>query len=134
MAMNKSNVSGFTLVELMIIIALIAILVTLSYPSYEAFMRRVHMEEAKASIMVKARDMERLYASKRTFTDSSSPATDPVDTEYFTIDFAPGSPKADSYEIIAKPKNPRETQALYYNSIGILSRCNASTMQDCEQY
>jgi hypothetical protein len=130
--MNK--VRGFTLIELMIVIVVIAILAALAYPSYEIFMRRVHMEEAKTSIMTKSRDMERLYTKYRTFSDPAHPASDPADTEYFTISFAPNSPTADSYEIIAMPKSSKETKALYYSSTGILSRCDAATMQNCEQY
>lgn len=130
--MNKSNEQGFTLIELLIVLVVIAILASLAYPSYEVYMRKVRMDEAKASIMTSVRNMERYYANKRTFIDAS----EPMSTDFFTITFAPGSPKDDKYEIIAKPtnKNGSETNALYYNSIGILSRCNKDTMDQCEQY
>jgi type IV pilus assembly protein PilE len=45
--MNK----GFTLIELMIVTALIAILVTLSYPSYVSFVRKADRTEAQVTLL-----------------------------------------------------------------------------------
>ena len=132
---------GFTLMELMIIVVIVGILATLAYPSYDNFIRRARMEEAKARIMDKARSMERLYATARTFnsTNPGQQASAPVSTDFFDITFAQDSPKADSYEIIARPsaRNSRETKGIYYNSIGIMNRCNIDSdgkTSNCEQY
>lgn len=41
---------GFTLIELMVVIAIVAILVTLSYPSYVQFVRKADRSEAQADL------------------------------------------------------------------------------------
>ncbi len=130
--MIKQSAKGFTLIELMIVIAVLAILAVIAYPSYDTFIRRARMEEAKASIMETVRDMEHYYARHRSFVGAPAPAN----TDYFDITFAANSPGADRYEIEAKPKAgyaARETSTLYYNSIGILSKCDAA-LDNCTQY
>ena len=130
---DKLKTQGFTLLELMIIVVIVAILAVIAYPSYDTFTRKSRMEQAKASIMSTARDMERLYTQQRSFIGAPKPA----DTEFFTINFAANSPTADSYEIIAQPngRNNNEPKAIYYSSIaGTFSRCDKASMDNCEQF
>lgn len=42
---------GFSLIELMIVISIVAILVTLSYPSYVNFIRKADRAEAKTDLL-----------------------------------------------------------------------------------
>ena len=42
----KKNSRGFTLLELMIVVAIVAILATIAYPSYQGFVLRSHRAEA----------------------------------------------------------------------------------------
>jgi type IV pilus assembly protein PilE len=46
----KRIVSGFSLIELMIVVALIAILLTLAYPSYLNFIRKADRTEAQVTL------------------------------------------------------------------------------------
>lgn len=123
---------GFTLIELMITIVILAILATMAYPSYDSFVRKARMEEAKSSIMTTAKELERYYSRHRTFIK----APEPADTDYFDISFAANNPQDSSYIIIAQPKAAyaREDKAISYNSIGILVRCDKATMDNCEHY
>lgn len=130
--MDTLSERGFTLVELLIIMVIVGLLATIAYPSYDVFVRKARMEQAKSSIMVTARNMERYYTKNRTFQGAPAPES----TDFFDIAFAANSPEADSYEIIAKPngRNPNELKGLYYNSIaGSFSRCDKASMNNCEQ-
>ena len=131
--MEKLDARGFTLMELLVAIVIIAVLASIAYPSYDVFIRKTRMEQAKASIMATARDMERFYTKNRTFKGAPAPAS----TDFFDIAFAASSPGADNYEIIAKPnnKNPNESKGLYYSSTaGSFSRCDKVGMDNCEQF
>jgi len=55
------RVRGFTLIELMMVIAVLAILATLAFPSYQQYVLRTGRAEAKALLMQTAQSLERCY-------------------------------------------------------------------------
>lgn len=58
---------GFTLVELMIVVAVIGILAALAYPSYTEYVRRGYRAEARAGLMQAAQWMERAATASGTY-------------------------------------------------------------------
>lgn len=53
------NQHGFTLIELMIVVAIVGILAAVAYPSYAEYIRRGHRAEARAALLQGAQWMER---------------------------------------------------------------------------
>lgn len=66
MLQNKKMQSGFTLVELMITIGILAILAAIAYPSYQNFIIRGRMEAARSDMVDSIRNMEKHYETYRT--------------------------------------------------------------------
>ena len=58
---------GFTLIELMIVVAVVAILTAIAYPSYNEYIRRGHRAEARAGLLQAAQWLERAATATGTY-------------------------------------------------------------------
>jgi type IV pilus assembly protein PilE len=68
---TRRHVAGFTLIELMIAVAIIGILVKLAYPAYTQSVLKSHRAEAKAALLDLASREERYFSTTNTFTTSA---------------------------------------------------------------
>lgn len=73
---------GFTLIEVMIVVAIVAILAAIAYPSYVESVRKSKRAEARAQLMEAAQYMQRFYSQNDSFNravgataDMTLPAT-----------------------------------------------------------
>ena len=70
------NHKGFTLIELMIVVAIVAILAAIALPSYNEYIRRGHRAEARAALLQGAQWMERAATATGTYPMTAAfPAT-----------------------------------------------------------
>lgn len=58
---------GFTLIELMITVAIVAILASIAYPSYDQHVKKGRRENAKAELLGFVQNLERQYAIGYTY-------------------------------------------------------------------
>ncbi len=85
--------AGFTLVELMIVVAIVAILAALAYPAYTGHVLKARRAQAKADLVEYAQLAERFFTVNNTYVGFNLPAT----------------------------KSPREANAPTYYTLGIQS-------------
>lgn len=67
---NTKN--GFTLIELMIVVAIIGIISTFAYSSYQESVRKTKRAEAKTTLMDLAQRLERSYTANGNFDTANS--------------------------------------------------------------
>lgn len=114
--MPSHKVQGFTLVELVIVVAIISILAAIAIPNYQEYVRRGHRAAAKAVLMDNVQFLERNFTANNCYhrTDGACstaavtialPKTQAPETgtARYNISFAGGSPTANAYSIIATP-------------------------------
>lgn len=65
---NKSYSKGFTLIELMIVVAVIATLAAIAYPSYIDSIRKSRRADAQQGLMEAAQKLETFYARNAFYT------------------------------------------------------------------
>ena len=66
--MNRSRTKGFTLIELMIVVAIVALLALIAVPSYRSYLLRSHRVEAAAALLALSAAQEKFYLQNNTYT------------------------------------------------------------------
>ncbi len=133
---NIGNKNGFTLVELLIVIAIVGILAAVAYPSYQGVIASSSRSTAQADLMSLASAMERHSASnfsykgaaasgantgKPTIFSSYSPASEPEANKSYELTISAVSSDGQSFELKATPVTGSSVDgngALFYFSDG----------------
>lgn len=103
--MRSKNSSGFTLIELMVAVAVVAILAAVAIPSYSAYVIRGQRAAAKAALQQAAQFMERNYTTTGCYNYSDTcttgtaitaptPVNAPTDGGQFTYELTVSFPSS----------------------------------------
>ena len=111
-----ASIAGFSLLELMITVAIVAILASIAYPSYQNHVTKTRRAAAAACSMEAAQYMERFYTTNMSYSKDkggtavalpvSQCANDLAD--HYTVSLSSSTPS--SYTITAVPKGGQATR------------------------
>lgn len=93
--------AGFTLMEIMVAVVIVAILSAIALPSYRDYVIRGKIPEATSALLLKRTQMEQFYLDRRTYENASACAADTTSSSEF--DFS-CTADAESYTLTATGK------------------------------
>ncbi|MES2832162.1 MAG: type IV pilin protein [Pseudomonadota bacterium] len=108
---RSSKSTGFTLIEVLIAVAIVGILSAIAYPSYSSYVQRGRLIEASNTLLALRTSMEQYYQDNRGYANASSTIISPCDTsrlpvlKEFTYTCVIGTP-ASGFTATATGKTP----------------------------
>lgn len=127
---RSRKTSGFTLVELMIVVAIVAILASVAYPAYTEQVRKGRRSDAQSVLLNTAQQLERCFTTANTYVGCvASPFNSPGG--FYTVTIT--NLAATTYTLTAAPRLAQTSDSCGSLSLThtAIKGVTASTVQQC---
>lgn len=143
-----SKVHGFTLIEVMIVVAIVAILAAVAYPSYQQSITKTRRTAAQACLVEVAQFMERFYTTNLRYDQTTGVVAAAVElpnstcrtdvAAFYVLQFVTGEPTQSTYALQAVPQGGQATAdagcgTLTLTQAGTKSRSGTKALNQCWQ-
>ncbi|MEP7181559.1 MAG: prepilin-type N-terminal cleavage/methylation domain-containing protein [Betaproteobacteria bacterium] len=117
---NPIRDRGFTLIEVMVTVAIVGILAAIAYPNYTSFVQRGRIIEATTRLSDFRVKMEQWFQDNRTYLDAGGTkcgvaASVAAANDAFVVDCDSNGPTAASYSVTATGKATTITEGFIYS-------------------
>ena len=128
--------SGFTLIEVMIVVVIIGILAAIAYPSYDEYVKRANRSEGQALLNDAAARQERYFAQNNAYITSSGELSKlglRTETGKYKLQVAKGEKEDGGYLLTAKQQfGDSKCGNLTLNAMGKKGRTGTGkTVEEC---
>ena len=101
--MNSKHARGFSLTELMVVVAAVAILAGIAYPSYQNYTLETRRSQAKAALTDAASQQEQFFLNFKTYAGAMTSMNMPTATTGGHYNLAVDSASITNYVLSATP-------------------------------
>ncbi|AXK38722.1 type IV pilin protein [Crenobacter cavernae] len=103
MPLPRLSRSGFTLIEVLIVLAIVGILLAVALPAYQQYVQRSRRADAHAALMAASQKQSRYFLFNNEFTDrlASLGVSADSDARYYTLANPVSADRTASYSITA---------------------------------
>jgi len=133
--------AGFTLIEILIVVAILGVLAAIALPAYEDSVLRSNRAEAKGELLIVASEQERFFSSNNTYSTDATPlvttdaTTRTTENSFYQITVAAGATGsiATSFTATATPQGSQtgdDCTTLTLTSTGVRG-ATGSTVDEC---
>lgn len=129
---------GFTLIELVIALAVLAIIIGIAIPAYTDQVTKTRRAEGKAAVMNVAQALERCYTRFSAYNDGNCNVALPTNSEndWYEVDAGDGGVTATTFELEATPQDSQATNDTKCATLGLThtgekSVSGSGSVSDC---
>lgn len=131
----QSPSRGFTLIELMIVIGIVAILTAIAIPAYSDQTRKARRATAKVALLEIVQSKERFHSLNGTYVGSLCAPTDLQVLNHYTITCPAATTPASQFNVLATAIGAQTADALCLNlginQQGTKTESGSGTVADC---
>jgi len=145
---GSAAAKGFTLIEIMIVVAIIAIIAAIALPSYTSYVARARRADARAPLLQATQFMQRFYSANDQYHKTRDGTKDAIDvlpdnlkksptegTALYALSFS-GTPTASAYTLqmvpVAGTSMASDTCGTYtINQAGVKTVSGSKSVAEC---